>query len=249
MKKILIFAPQRTGSTTLKRLVEYYTRFVYMPNEIIERNRDEVNLFDENGNMRVFSKINDGSVNYINEIEKSYSKFIPLTEKRYIGIKHEMWWTNESITKEVFNLHDKIIFLFRKNLFKSILSLKIAEKLNTWRLYNNELDRNSIHVDVNEFKEKIEHDRSRINFYSEYLNSSNHDHIIITFEELFGGSLQDKCEASEEIYKFIDCKTPPQSFLEDHLSSSKKITNQSHIDKIQNYKYLLEKFGNERINL
>ena len=166
MKRFLIFADGRTGSSNLGKILQKLIGKV---------------LF-EPFNTKNKNKLNENSISLLMEEFKT---------QNYVGVKHISAQISHLFNLRLIDEFDKIIFLYRDNVLQQSISWEISSRTGIW--YNKEKTMNDIHkaknITYNEVLEQAGKIIGRREIYKGYFDDSNK--LVIKYEDLYNGDLKE----------------------------------------------------------
>ena len=223
-KNFVIFAHARSGSVTLKLILGLHP---------------EINIFGEPFNRTNYesaekNKFNPDYKRLQPDFEKikninTLDNFLAKVNKKYNGFKHLWYSLDEEYNQHLLKNKDyKIIFLTRKNILKSIISLRIALKTDIWSTRNTERHKKIIlnnefdPIPIRVLKEGIKKIKESRKFYRQFLKKNNLPFFEITYEELYGLEvpLDKKVEKIQEIFDFLGYERVTDPKILDEIKNS-----------------------------
>jgi LPS sulfotransferase NodH len=165
MKKFLIFADGRTGSSNLGKI-----------------------LRELHGKM-FFEPFNN-KYNYRNQGADCVENFVrDFNVGNYIGVKHISAQISELFNLRLINKFEKIVFLYRENVLQQAVSWAISERVGNW--YKKEEIMRDLRkakgVSYNHIMQLVSSIIGRREIYKGYFEKNNF--LVVKYEDLYNGKL------------------------------------------------------------
>lgn len=216
--KFIIFAHARSGSTNLAQVL---------------REHPSIKIASEPFH-RDYHKINPDEKNYIDYIkdEASLSQQLDILFGQYSGLK----CLEYQLTKGLNNwmLKDpsiKIIFLQRKNLLQTVVSMYIASETKVWHKHvNKDLEISSFPeiepVDIDVMKKRLENLRNKLSSYKQLLEKEKKaDYLSVYYEDLYTNNRKENIKNAKEVFLFLGLDIPDKQRISVFMDPQKAKMN------------------------
>ena len=238
-KNILIFAFARTGSSTLKSVLDIYPncKIVGEP-------------FNQN-----FSKYvkNKSLFRYINN-RKYISRIVNQIYSEFRGMKHIDNHLNKMENIELLkNSKHKIVLLWRKNSLAREVSQQISFQTNEWgKNKKNILKHHFDPMDIDQIEREINIYLSRVSFYREFMILNKIDFTEITYEDLYNEniSIDNKVKLINSISEYLNLTQVDKekvTAIKKLLNPDQKLNNKETYLKIPNILDIEKRLGGKDI--
>ncbi|MAF14001.1 MAG: hypothetical protein CMI53_03865 [Parcubacteria group bacterium] len=209
-KNFIIFSHQRSGSTTLSRILHLNSdinTFSFEPfNTDWAQNKNLIQMFNGTTN----------SAEAIFEKKSQLDEYINFLFSSYDGFKH-IWYQLKPEYNKHLLLRDKkikIIFLWRKNFIQAAVSDTIAKETKLWHVLEDDsqetkdVEYSKIKLDKKLILKKCETFKDEVKFYRNVLKKNNSDFIEVCYEDIFNYNLKEsqKIKKINEILRFLEKK-------------------------------------------
>jgi LPS sulfotransferase NodH len=191
MKKFVILAHPRCGSTSLCRLLDVHP---------------EIKVDQE--------PYNPGRVNWVwNHYcphldldkgltpEETFEKIFA----NFTGFKHMHYHVNHDLNKAILNYAEKIIYITRNNLLQAAVSHEISNQTGNWQ---GGKDSNKDHVFSPLRISFIETELTRVaaqnSFYESYMKSNDIEFFKLEYGQFYSGAEQEKIKHYQEVLKYLE---------------------------------------------
>ncbi len=202
--KYMIFYHARAGSTILMNILNFHS---------------DVNIYSEpfhgwkfikKRNLLKFIPGEDEKPDNISDmpdIEKSLKKI----SIGFNGIKQSMMQLNKKLNTHIILRKDiSIVYLHRKNILQTIISLLISRKIKYWShkpdIWREKFEKENFKTfDIEEIRKRMNKLIKDIRFYKNKLVKNNVKFLELYYEDLFGNDITDerKIDIINEIFKFF----------------------------------------------
>ncbi len=236
--KILLFAHPRSGSTSLLKALNTHP---------------DVNLMHEPFNS---DRENWGpnNINYLKSVHDKESLVEMLNEihKKCNGFKHLSYQLAPELNEYMLKSAEyQTIFLFRKNLLKSVVSSLIAEQNKIW---TSEEKRNSDKQNIvlaplssTAVGEQLEYLFDETAHYRDFLVGNDIPHYSISYEDLFEGGDASRYKKLAQLLVFLNLiPSGVTDEMKTFLAPDRRINTLDNYRSIPNINELEKKFGNEK---
>jgi hypothetical protein len=176
--RLIFFAHPRSGSSSLYQILQLHP---------------ELNILEEPFNEN-FTRWNRNNKNYREQIHDLPSLETTLTEifSVYNGIKMLDYQLPDPLAVHLLQRPDfKVIFLRRKNLLKSVVSVLIAEQTHLWKKWEmtrpmEEYYSNLQPLDLQDITQRVADLKNHLDFFEAVLDAQSKAELIkFTYEELY----------------------------------------------------------------
>lgn len=216
---VLLFAHARSGSTALQKVLETQWRMLGEPfhpgkwRNNVRSYGDEAS--DENG------------------LKSCLARF----RKRYHGLRHLWTQLPRELNEVLVQQFPKVIFLRRKNLLQSAVSLEISRHLREWgdSVRNSVLEKGLPPLSVDRLQARIERMRSDISFYQQSFQASGRDVLELLYEDLFHPS-EPGPRTLEPLWNYLGYSPDPaaQQHIAEWMAPENKSNDRLTYQKIPN---------------
>jgi hypothetical protein len=204
--RVILFAHPRSGSSSLYQILQLHP---------------DLNILEEPFNER-FTEWNPNNKNYRSLIFDIPSLDAVLAEifNSYNGVKVLDYQLPDDLAVHLLQRADcKIIFLRRRNLLQSVVSVLIAEQTHLWKKWEmtkpvEEYYRNLQPLDIAEIQGRIRHLKDHLDFCQDVIdNRSKGKAIKLIYEELYFASSERRDQLMDDIWRLLEI-TPlePESY-------------------------------------
>ncbi len=231
----LIFSNPRSGSTTLAHFLDEAINGRFVDEPFHPEKQDD--LFSFNSRKRLKSGESIESV--LTDVQKEFDGF-----KYLYGVSDPLMIQYD---EDVVRNANKIVFLYRRNVFKATLSLKVAFFTDKFQVYDDkEIGSSSLHIKPANFEKRFEKFK---NFYP-FVRSlrSDVESITLTYKNLYFNKTEEKVN---EILNFFDldykAKDKIKSLKEKWFSKTNKLNSESsYCNIVENLEEIKNKFGSKK---
>ena len=194
---VLLFAHPRSGSSSLYQILQLHP---------------DLNIVEEPFNEH-FPDWHPDNKNYLSLIVDIPSLDGQVAEifRAYNGLKFLDYQLPDELAVHLLRRWDcKIIFLRRRNLLQSVVSVLISEQTHLWKKWEmtqplEAYYRNLRPLDIAEIQGRIRYLKEHLDFFESVLDGrSARDVIKLTYEELYFPSSQPPSRLIEEIWKRLE---------------------------------------------
>lgn len=237
MKDIIILCQPRTGSSLLSYALSFFKNYRNI-GEIYSLPESNMYPYDLFFHQEEFLKILDHYntkiiKNYLTKIQESPQEIFDLLDvilnrKKVLKILDYQLSYNPKLSF-IFDRNVKFIILKRNNSLEQFVSLKIAEKTNTW--YNCNTNNAQIYIDIKQYDD---FKKQKYAFYNQILSQvTQKDFIILEYEKDLVNGITDKL--LNKLEDFINDDFVLLDRLDKDRGKIKKQNTQSIGEKILNY--------------
>lgn len=238
--KVIIFAHPRSGSTSLYKILNTHP----------DLNLTLEPFHDSYGQWHPDEK---NYIDYINDIPSLDAALEELFRK-YNGMKILSYQLPEDIYKHLLNRSDcKVIFLWRANYLKSVVSVLIAEQTNIWQ----KSDFNKISgayeqlvplkiEDIDGIESRIKGMREGIRYWDEIISKKPEgSYYKVTYEDLYCDNLEQELARVKDIFDFLGLEAPEtDKFIKFLEPRNEQINTAETYLAVPNIREIESRFGN-----
>lgn len=194
--RLIFFAHPRSGSSSLYQILQLHP---------------ELNILEEPFNEN-FTCWNSSNKNYRELIQDSPSLDRQVVEifTTYNGIKILDYQLPKDLAVHMLQRRDyKVIFLRRRNILQSIISVLIAEQTHLWKKWEmtkslEEYYRSLQALDIQDIIQRVADLKNRLVFFEEILDARPKDEVIkLTYEELFFSEISQQARQIDAIWNLL----------------------------------------------
>lgn len=176
--RLILFAHPRSGSSSLYQILQLHP---------------ELNILEEPFNEN-FTRWNANNKNYRELIHDIPSLDAQLEEifTTYNGVKVLDYQLPDELAVHMLQRHDiKIIFLRRRNILQSVVSVLIAEQTHLWKKWDmtkplDEYYRNLQPLDIHDIQRRVTELKHHLDFFESVIDArSDHAAIKLIYEDLY----------------------------------------------------------------
>lgn len=176
--RVIFFAHPRSGSSSLYQILQLHP---------------ELNILEEPFNEN-FTRWNRNNKNYLELIHDISSLDMEVAEifTTYNGIKMLDYQLPSDLTVHILQRLDcKIIFLRRRNILQSVVSVLIAEQTHLWKKWDmtkplDEYYRNLQPLDIEDIRRRTTALKDHLDFFESVIDMRTRDEVVkLTYEDLY----------------------------------------------------------------
>jgi hypothetical protein len=237
--RIILFAHPRSGSSSLYQILQLHP---------------ELNILEEPFNER-FTEWNPSNKNYLSHIFDIPSLDAQLADIfiAYNGVKVLDYQLPDDLASHLLQRSDcKIIFLRRRNLLQSVVSVLLAEQTHLWKKWEmikpiEKYYRNLQPLDIAEIQQRIRYLKDHLDFFEGIIETrSARQAIKLTYEELYFASSAQRGQRIDDIWKLLDITPLAQESYQSYLQpESAKINSIRTYSFIPNAEEIQQACGND----
>jgi hypothetical protein len=238
--RVILFAHPRSGSSSLYQILQLHP---------------ELNILEEPFNEH-FTEWNPNNKNYLSLISDIPSLNAQLLEifNAYNGVKVLDYQLPDELAAHLLQRLDcKIIFLRRRNLLQSVVSVLIAEQTHLWKKWEmskplEDYYRNLQPLDIAEIQGRIRYLKDHLDFFESVIdNRSAREAIKLTYEELYFASSAQQDQLMNDVWNLLAI-TPllPSSYQNYAQPETAKINSAATYSFIPNAEEIQDRCGNDK---
>lgn len=195
--RVILFAHPRSGSSSLYQILQLHP---------------DLNILEEPFNEH-FTEWHPSNKNYLSFIFDIPSLDAQLSEIfiTYNGVKILDYQLPDELAIHLLQRSDcKIIFLRRKNLLQSVVSVLIAEQSHLWKKWEmtkpiEEYYRNLQPLDIADIQQRIRYLKDHLDFFESMIDKrSERETIKLTYEELYFASSARRNQLIDDIWELLE---------------------------------------------
>ena len=204
--RVILFAHPRSGSSSLYQILQLHP---------------ELNILEEPFNEH-FTRWNPNNKDYLSLISDIPSLNAQLSEifSAYNGVKVLDYQLPDELAAHLLQRSDcKIIFLRRRNLLQSVVSVLIAEQTHLWKKWEmikplEEYYRNLQSLDIAEIQGRTRYLKDHLDFFEGVIDHrSTREAIKLTYEELYFASAAQRDQLFNDVWNLLAItRLPPSSY-------------------------------------
>lgn len=235
---IIFFAHPRSGSSSLYQVLELHA---------------ELNILEEpfNENFTRWSVHNKNYRDLIHDIP-SLDRQLAEIFAEYNGVKVLEYQLPDELAVHLLQRPDcKIIFLRRRNLLQSIVSVLIAQQTHLWKKWDmtkplNEYYRNLCPLDVRDVQQRVAELKQHLDFFESVIDARCDDVAMkLVYEDLYFAPVAQRDAQVAAIWKFLGIAPLESERLEYYLRpESAKINSRATYDLVPNARDIQQHCGN-----
>jgi hypothetical protein len=237
--RLIFFAHPRSGSSSLYQILQLHP---------------ELNILEEPFNEN-FTRWNGASKNYRERIQDLASLETVIAEifSEHNGIKILDYQLPENLAAHLLKRLDcKVIFLRRRNLLQSVVSVLIAEQTGLWKRWEmtrplEEYYSNLHPLDIQDIAQRVADLEQRLDFFEGILDARSKDEVIkFTYEELYFSEISGQARQIAAIWNGLGIPSLELERYERYLSpEAMKINSAATYGFLPNAREIQEACGNE----
>ena len=193
--RVILFAHPRSGSTSLYQILQSHPGL-----DLLEE------PFNEN-----YTRWNSGNKNYLELIHDIPSLEQQIAEifTAYNGIKILEYQLPDELAVHLLRCPDyKVIFLRRRNILQSIVSVLIAKQTRLWKKWEmtrplEEYYRDLQPLDIQDVRQRVAGLKEHLDFFESVLDARKDGAIKLTYEDLYFAEPPQQSQKLEEIWEFL----------------------------------------------
>ena len=155
------------------------------------------------------------------------------------GIKHLGCQVNYNFNKHFVSKFGKIIYVSRRNILQSAISMVIAVTDRKWHERPSHYDA----LDINHLWWQIDHIKKIQSDFDEIKKIRSNDVLEIVYEDFFVSDVDQRVDSLKKIFDFLGKEFVAHDRIYEILSCSRKVNPENYYCKIPNIKEIEEKFG------
>lgn len=194
--RVIYFAHPRSGSSSLYQILQTHP---------------ELNILEEPFNQN-FTRWDMNNKNYLELVHDIPSLDIQVAEifTTFNGIKMLDYQLPVDLAVHMLQRLDrKIIFLRRKNLLQSVVSVLIAEQTRLWKKWEmtkplEEYYRNLRPLDIHDIEQRVTDLKQRLDFFESIVDARSKDEVIkLTYEDLYFSETQQQNQQIAALWNLL----------------------------------------------
>lgn len=195
--RLIFFAHPRSGSSSLYQILQLHP---------------ELNILEEPFNEN-FTRWNSANKNYRDQVHDlpSLERTIAEIFSDHNGIKILDYQLPDHLAAHLLERSDcKVIFLRRRNLLQSVVSVLIAEQTGLWKRWEmtrsgEEYYSNLQPLDIQDIRQRVADLKKRLDFFEELLDIRSREEVIkFTYEELYYSEPSGQARKIDAIWNLLD---------------------------------------------
>lgn len=230
--KILLFASARSGSNSLTAILNQHPLISLMYEPFNEFRKEWA----------------EDKISYKKDTKtiKDLDRALEEVHQSYNGLKTLSYQLPKDLTEHLLVKKGyTVVFLYRENHLKSVISRLIAVQTNIWTTEQKEKQQEQpktlASLDIKEMRKEIESLKNNLKDYLSILKEARIPFIEVSYEELFTTQKEEQIKKIEEIFTFLGFEMP----IDWYLSSKRKITDNKTYNLIPNIQEIEKELGSE----
>jgi Sulfotransferase domain len=224
--RVILFAHPRSGSSSLYQILQLHP---------------DLNILEEPFNEH-FTEWNLNNKNYLSLIFDIPSLDAQLADIfiAYNGVKVLDYQLPDDLAVHLLQRSDcKIIFLRRRNVLQSVVSVLIAEQTHLWKKWEmtrplEEYYQNLQALDITEIQGRTRYLKDHLDFFEGVLdNRSEREAIKLTYEELYFASPAQRGQLMDDMWKLLEIMPLSQESYQNYFQPEK-----AKINSVETYSFI-----------
>ena len=195
--RVIFFAHPRSGSSSLYQILQLHP---------------ELNILEEPFNQN-FTRWNSNNKNYRELVHDIPSLDLQVAEifTNFNGIKILDYQLPADLAVHVLQHRDyKIIFLRRKNLLQSVVSVLLAEQTHLWKRWEmikplDEYYRDILPLDIQDIQQRVRDLKQDLDFFKSIIDMRTRDDVVkLAYEDLYFSEISQQNQQIDAIWSLLN---------------------------------------------